>query len=42
MSPVFKKGFGMGYILLEESKIGNEFYIVIRDKKIRASIVNRY
>ncbi|MBF25414.1 MAG: glycine cleavage system protein T [Flavobacteriales bacterium] len=41
MSPVFKKGFGMGYILLEESKIGNEFYIVIRDKKIRASIVKR-
>ena len=41
ISPVFKKGFGMGYVLVGESQIGNDIYIVIRDKKIKANIVKR-
>ena len=39
MSPLFNKGFGMGYILKEEAFIDNYIFIVIRDKKVQAKIV---
>jgi len=39
MSPVLKKGIGMGYIQSAEAKIGNEVYITIRNKNIKAKIV---
>lgn len=39
MSPSLKKGIGMGYVLLNESKPGNTIYIQIRQKAIPAIIV---
>ena len=39
MSPMLKKGIGMAYIASDFSADGNEIFIVIRDKKLRAKIV---
>ena len=39
MSPVLKCGIGMGYIRHEETRLNNNIFIVIRDKKICAQIV---
>lgn len=39
MSPMLKKGIGMGYINKEDSKLGNTIYIKVRDKLQEAKIV---
>lgn len=39
MSPMLKKGIGMGYIAKEHSKLGNEIFIKIREKLMPATIV---
>ena len=38
-SPTLKKGIGLGYVITEEAREGNEITIVIRGKKIPARIV---
>lgn len=38
-SPTLKKNIGLGYVPAEESKIGNEFEIVIRSQKVKARVV---
>ncbi|MBP2618117.1 glycine cleavage system aminomethyltransferase GcvT [Chryseobacterium jejuense] len=39
MSPTLKKAIGMGYISAEDSKPGNEIFINIRNKPVKATIV---
>jgi len=39
MSPLMKKGIGMGYVKTEYAKIGTEFAIRIRNKDIKAQVV---
>jgi aminomethyltransferase len=39
ISPVLGYGIGMGYIDIEESEIGNEIYIPVRNKLLKAVIV---
>ncbi len=39
MSPSLKKGIGMGYVLINESKPGNAIYIQIRQKAVPATVV---
>ena len=39
MSPVLKKGIGMGYVLTDYALPGTEIYIEIRNKKISAEVV---
>jgi aminomethyltransferase len=39
MSPLLKKGIGMGYIKPEYAKAGTELYIRIRNKDLKASVV---
>jgi aminomethyltransferase len=39
MSPVLKKGIGMGYVHIDYTKSGQEIYIEIRNKKIKAVVV---
>ena len=39
MSPMLKKGIGMAYISSDFSYEGNEIFIIIRDKKLKAKIV---
>lgn len=39
MSPTLKKGIGMGYVPVERSDSGNEIFINIRNKAVRAVIV---
>lgn len=39
MSPTLKKAIGMGYVSAENSKIGSEIFINIRNKPIKAVIV---
>jgi len=39
MSPILKKGIGMGYINIEHAKMGSEIYIRIRNKDIKALVV---
>ena len=39
MSPVLKKGVGMGYIKSEYAKLGNEIAIKVRSKSLKAVIV---
>jgi len=38
-SPSFKKNIGLGYVIPEVSRIGTEFFIEIRDRKLRARVV---
>jgi len=38
-SPSLNKAIGMGYVKTAFSKLGSEIYILIRDKKIKASVV---
>ena len=38
-SPSLKKNIGLGYVILELSGIGTEFFVEIRDKKLRAKVV---
>ncbi len=39
MSPSLKKGIGMGYVTKEQSKRGNEIFIQIRKKQVKATII---
>ena len=36
---ILKKGIGIGYVKNEYSKIGQEIYVIIRDKELRAKII---
>ena len=38
-SPTLNKGIGMGYVLTEFAPVGSEIYIDIRDKHIKAQVV---
>ena len=38
-SPTLNKGIGMGYVLTEFAPVGSEIYIDIRDKQIKAQVV---
>ena len=38
-SPSLEKGIGLGYVLVEESKVGNQVEIKIRDKNYKAVVV---
>lgn len=40
MSPTLKKAIGMGYVPIENSAVGNEIFINIRNKPVKAMIVN--
>lgn len=39
MSPVLKKGIGMGYVKTEHAKVGSEIYIKVRNKSLKANVV---
>ena len=39
MSPSLKEAVGMGYVTVENSKIGSEIYIQVRNKNLKAEIV---
>jgi aminomethyltransferase len=39
MSPTIKKGIGMGYIEIGEAKVGNEVYLRVRNKLLKAQLV---
>ena len=39
MSPILKKGIGMGYVKTEQAKLGNEIAIKVRNKSLKAEIV---
>ncbi|MFN6374276.1 MAG: glycine cleavage system aminomethyltransferase GcvT [Chitinophagia bacterium] len=38
-SPTLNKGIGMGYVLTEHAPVGSEIYIDIRDKQLKAVVV---
>ena len=40
-SPLLQKGIGMGYISSEHAVLGNEIFISVRNKKLKAKIVKR-
>ncbi len=39
MSPSLKEAVGMGYVTVENSKIGSEIYIQVRNKNLKAEVV---
>ena len=39
MSPILQKGIGMGYVNINQSKVGNEIYVRVRDKLLKALVV---
>ena len=39
MSPVLKKGIGMGYVQTAYSKVGSEIYIQVRNRNLKAQVV---
>ena len=39
MSPTLKKAIGLGYVPVEKSNIGSEIFINIRNKPIKATVV---
>ena len=39
MSPSLKKGIGLGYVTIENSKLDSEIFIEIRNKGVKARIV---
>ena len=39
-SPCLEKGIGMGYVLIEQAIVGNAIYVIIRNKKIPATITS--
>ncbi len=39
MSPTLKKGIGMSYIHIDEAQSGNEVYVQVRNKYLRAMVV---
>lgn len=38
-SPMLKKGIGLGYVTIENTKAGTEIYIQVRDKNLKAQVV---
>lgn len=38
-SPILKEGIGLGYVTTENSKIGSEIYIQVRNKNLKAEVV---
>ena len=38
-SPTLNKGIGMGYVLSEFAPVGSEIFVDIRDKQIKAVVV---
>jgi len=39
MSPSLKEAIGMGYVTVENSKLGSEIYIEVRNKNLKAQVV---
>ncbi len=39
MSPTLKEAIGMGYVTVENSKLGTEIYIQVRNKNLKAEVV---
>ena len=39
MSPVLKKGIGLGYVQTAFSKVGSEIYIKVRNRNLKAQVV---
>lgn len=39
MSPTLRQGIGLGYVSASQSDAGNPLFIVIRDKRLRATVV---
>jgi len=39
MSPTLKEAIGMGYVTIENSKVGSEIYIQVRNKNLKAAVV---
>jgi aminomethyltransferase len=39
MSPTLQKGIGMGYVNTDQAKVGNEIFVQIRDKMVKAIVV---
>jgi len=39
MSPTLKEAIGMGYVTIENSKLGSEIYIQVRNKNLKAAVV---
>lgn len=39
MSPLMKKGIGMGYVVTPYAKVGSEIYIKVRNKNLQAQVV---
>ncbi|WP_372792451.1 glycine cleavage system aminomethyltransferase GcvT [Lutibacter sp.] len=39
MSPTLKEAIGMGYVTLENSKVGSEIFIPVRNKNLKAVVV---
>ena len=39
MSPVLKKGIGMGYVKTEFAKVGSEIFIKVRNRNLKAQVV---
>lgn len=39
MSPVLKKGIGMGYVKPEYAKAGSEFFVKVRNRNLKAQVV---
>jgi aminomethyltransferase len=39
MSPSLKRGIGLGYVKIDESKLGNKIYIKVRKKQLKAQLV---
>jgi aminomethyltransferase len=39
MSPSLKKAVGLGYINVPTNKVGNDIFISIRNKSVKASVV---
>lgn len=39
MSPVLKKGIGMGYVPTSQSKVGTEIYIKVRNRNLKAQVI---
>jgi aminomethyltransferase len=38
-SPMLKKNIGLGFVPTEHSEVGEEFLVEIRDRKLRAKVV---
>ncbi|MBI4115298.1 MAG: glycine cleavage system aminomethyltransferase GcvT [Candidatus Omnitrophica bacterium] len=39
-APTLKKNLGLGYVPVEESKVGSEFEVIVRDQKLKVKVVS--